>query len=456
MSQRHTPAGAASPRIIANVMRGCLGNLIEWYDWFVYATFSIYFAAAFFPEGDQTAQLLSTAIVFAVGFLLRPLGGWLLGLYADRYGRRAALTLSVTMMSAGSLIIAGTPSHGTIGLLAPILLVVARLAQGLSVGGEFGSSASYLAEIAPPGRRGFYSSFQYVSIVLGQLGALLVMMLLQRFLTEPQMESWGWRVPFVIGAVAGLVVMYLRRSMDESQYFKQEKAKAAMNDSGVRERRGLLSLLTEYPRQLIAVFGLAIGGTVAFYTFTTYLQKYLVNTSGIPKSTVSVIGFAALFVYMLLQPAAGALSDRMSRRPVMFAFSVSGMLLTVPIMTVLGRTSNPWIAFLLMTGALVIVTCYSALAAIIKAEMFPTKIRAIGVGVPHALVAALFGGFTEPIALSLKKSGHESVFFWYVTGCIGLTFLATLLVRESSRTSTLETDTATPGGQALPKAAPLS
>ncbi|SDP22540.1 MFS transporter, MHS family, alpha-ketoglutarate permease [Streptomyces sp. cf386] len=449
MSQSRTPAPAPS-QVTANVVRGCLGNLIEWYDWFAYATFSIYFAAAFFPEGDATAQLLSTAVVFAVGFLMRPLGGWLLGAYADRYGRRRALTLSVTLMSVGSLTIALAPGHATIGVWAPVLLVLARLLQGLSVGGEFGSSASYLAEVAPPGRRGFYSSFQYVSIVLGQLAALLVAIVLQRLLTDDQVQSWGWRIPFAIGAVAGLVVMYLRRTMEESQHFQRERAKAA----AAHERKGLYALFTEYPRQLLAVFGLAIGGTVAFYTYTTYLQKYLVNTAGIAKSTVSVIGFAALFVYMLLQPVAGALSDRFGRRPVMFVFSLGGMALTVPIMTVLGDTDSPWFAFLLMTVALTFLTGYSALAAIIKAEMFPTKVRALGVGLPHALVTATFGGLTEPIALALKKAGHETVFFWYVTGCIALTFLATLVVREPSRTSLLETG-ATSATPAPPTTAPL-
>lgn len=211
--------------------------------------------------------------------------------------------------------------------------------------------------------------------------------------------------------------MYLRRTMEESQHFQQEKAKAP----APQERKGLHALFTECPRQLLAVFGLAIGGTVAFYTHTTYLQKYLVNTAGIPKSTVSVIGFFALFVYMPLQPAAGALSDRYGRRPAMFAFSVCGMFLTVPIMTALGHTSSPWLAFLLMTLALTFLSGYSALAAIIKAEMFPTKVRALGVGLPHALVTATFGGLTEPIALALKKGGHETTFFWYVTACIALT-----------------------------------
>ncbi|MFB4421376.1 MFS transporter [Streptomyces sp. QL37] len=456
MSQSRTPATPTPDRsrVTANVVRGCLGNLVEWYDWFAYATFSIYFASVFFPEGDRTAQLLSTAVVFAVGFFMRPLGGWLLGAYADRFGRRRALTLSVTLMSAGSLTIALAPGHDAIGLWAPALLVLARLAQGLSVGGEFGSSASYLSEVAPEGRRGFYSSFQYVSIVMGQLAALLVAIVLQNLLTEDQLHGWGWRIPFVIGAVAGLIVMYLRRSMEESEHFEKEQARTAA--PGAPERKGLTALFAEYPRQLLAVFGLAIGGTVAFYTYTTYLQKYLVNTAGIPQSTVTLIGFAALFVYMLMQPAVGALSDRIGRRPVMFAFSGGCMLLTVPLMTVLGRTSNPWIAFLLMTVALTFVTGYSALAAIIKAEMFPTKVRALGVGLPHALVTATFGGLTEPIALALKDGGQENLFFWYVTGCVGLTFLATLLVREPSHASHLDVTEAPADAPRPSKTAPLA
>ncbi|MFD0814935.1 MFS transporter [Amycolatopsis umgeniensis] len=429
---KELPLPHKQPGVVANVIRGCLGNLVEWYDWFVYASFSIYFAASFFPEGNLTAQLLSTAVVFAVGFLMRPLGGWLLGLYADKFGRRAALTLSVTLMSFGSLAIAVTPGYASIGILAPVILVVARLAQGLSVGGEFGSSATYLSEIATSRRRGFYSSFQYVSITVGQLAALLVMIVMQSLLTEAQMYAWGWRIPFALGAIAGLVVMYLRRSMMESEHFQLSRA------SGSSPRGGLRILLRSHFRQVLAVLGLAIGGTVAFYTFTSYLQKYMVNTAGIPKPTASLIGFAALFLFVFMQPVAGALSDRWGRRPVMFGFSIGGMLLTVPIMTLVGKTSDPWMAFLLMITALIFLSGYTALSAIIKAEMFPTNVRALGVGLPHALATAIFGGLSEPIALALKQAGHESVFFWWVTGCIALTFVATLVVREPSRGSSLE------------------
>ncbi|MGN7201337.1 MFS transporter [Arthrobacter sp. SAFR-044] len=440
MNMQQASAPAAKPRVVSNVVKGCLGNLIEWYDWFVYASFSIYFAASFFPSGNQTAQLLSTATVFAVGFLMRPLGGWILGIYADRFGRRNALAASVLLMSAGSLTIALTPSFASIGMFAPILLVIARLAQGLSVGGEYGSSATYLSEIATPGRRGFYSSFQYVGIILGQLSALLVMILLQSVLNGEQMAAWGWRIPFIVGAVAGLVVMILRRSMDESEHYKIEKARQNALSSSSTKPAGSLRTLMQYPRQLLAVFALALGGTVAFYVFTTYMQKYMVNTSGISKEDASVISFCALFVFMFLQPAAGALSDRIGRRKVMLFFSIGGTIMTVPLMTILSHTTNVFGAFALMMTGLVFVSGYTALAAVVKAEMFPTRVRALGVGIPHALVAATFGGTAEPIALALKQAGNESAFFWYVTVCIALTLVAAVMVKDPAKNSTLEAD----------------
>ncbi|MFF2347818.1 MFS transporter [Pseudarthrobacter sp. NPDC058119] len=440
MNTQQVSAPAAKPRVVSNVVKGCLGNLIEWYDWFVYASFSIYFAKEFFPAGNTTVQLLSTAAVFAVGFLMRPLGGWILGMYADRHGRRNALALSVLLMSGGSLAIGLTPSFEAIGIMAPVILVIARLLQGLSVGGEFGSSATYLSEVATPGRRGFFSSFQYVSIIIGQLSALLVMILLQRVLTPAQMTEFGWRIPFIIGAVAGLVVMILRRTMDESEHYKIEKAREAAGLENGAKPVGSLRALMKYPKQLAAVFALAIGGTVSFYVFTTYMQKYMVNTSGIAKEDASVISFYALLVFMFLQPIAGAVSDRIGRRKIMLFFSIGGTLITVPVMTLLASTTNVWAAFGMMMLGLVFCSGYTACAAIVKAEMFPTRVRALGVGLPHALVAATFGGTAEPIALALKEAGMESTFFWYVTGCIALTLVAAIMVKDPSKNSMLEAD----------------
>ncbi|WP_067709114.1 MFS transporter [Nocardia yamanashiensis] len=427
-------------RVVANVLRGSIGNLVEWYDWYVYAAFSVYFAKAFFPEGDATAQLLSTAAVFAVGFLMRPIGGWALGRYADRFGRRSALTLSVTVMAAGSLLIAVTPSFATIGLAAPVILLLARLLQGLSVGGEYATSATYLSEVASAGRRGFYSSFQYVTLVAGQLIALGVQIVLLQFLTSAQMYAWGWRIPFVIGAGAAIVVMWLRRGMDESESFRSESARTGSDAAQGKSGQGSLKVLLRYPRECLLVVGLTLGGTVAFYTYTTYMQKYMVNTSGIAKSTVAWINFVALLVFVVLQPLAGALSDRIGRRKLLIAFGVAGTVCTVPIMTILGHTTSAIPAFLLMLTALVIITGYTSINAIVKAELFPTRIRALGVGLPYALTVAIFGGTAEMIALALKKAGHESLYFWYVSGCILISLLTYFFMRETSADSAIDAE----------------
>ncbi len=427
------PETDARPRrsVVSNVIRGSLGNLIEWYDWYAYAAFSIYFAKVFFPDGDATAQLLNTAGVFAVGFVVRPIGGWLLGRYADRYGRRAALTLSVTMMAGGSMVIALTPGYSSIGALAPTILVLARLVQGLSLGGEYGTSATYLSEVATPGRRGFYSSFQYVTLTGGQLLALGLQLVLQQLLTEQQLGAWGWRIAFVVGAAAALAVRWLRRTMDESE---QYTANAALPAS----ERGTLRALFTYPRQVLTVVGLTLGGTIAFYTFTTYMQKYMVNTAGMEKTTVTRINFVALLVFVILQPLAGLLSDRVGRRPLLLFFGISATLLTVPLMTLIGNTRSAVPAFLLMMAGLVIVTGYTSINAVVKAELFPSRIRALGVGLPYALTVAIFGGSTEYVALWLKSTGREPTFFWYVAGCALISLVVYGSMGESSRSSQIE------------------
>ncbi|MEV6605599.1 MFS transporter [Kutzneria sp. NPDC051319] len=414
--------------VIGNVLRGSIGNLIEWYDWYAYTAFSLYFAKVFFPAGDATAQLLNTAGVFAVGFLMRPIGGWIMGRYADRYGRRAALTLSVAMMALGSLVIALTPGYASIGVAAPLLLVVARLTQGISVGGEYATSATYLSEVATPGKRGFYSSFQYVTLTAGQLVALGVQIILQNTLSTAEMASWGWRIAFVVGAFGAVAVMWLRRTMDESQAYLSQA-------SG---ERGSLRVLLRYPKECLLVCGLTLGGTVAFYTYTTYLQKFMVNTSKIDINAVTWVNFLALLAFVVIQPLAGALSDRIGRRPLLLFFGIAGTLLTVPLLTLLAGTRTPALAFLIMLGSLVIVTGYTSINAIVKAELFPTNVRAMGVGLPYALTVAIFGGTAEYIALWLKQAGHESVFFWYVAGCVLVSLIVYATMRETTKESALD------------------
>ncbi|RFU70209.1 MFS transporter [Bacillus sp. V59.32b] len=420
-------------RITGNIFKGSVGNLIEWYDWYVYSAFAVYFSATFFPEGDSTSQLLNTAAIFAVGFLMRPLGSLLMGRYADRHGRRAALTLSITVMAGGSLIIACTPGYGTIGIMAPIILVLARLLQGLSLGGEYGTSATYLSEMASSGRRGFYSSFQYVTLVAGQMVALGVQIILQQILSEADMMSWGWRIPFVIGAMGALAVLWLRRTMDESEQFTKM-------GSETRANAGTVRVLMKHPKAVLTVVGLTLGGTVAFYTYTTYIQKFMVNTVGLDKEVVSWINFIALLIFVVLQPLAGALSDRIGRRPLLMSFGILGTVLTVPIFMFMEQANNPFIAFLLMMLGLIIVTGYTSINAIVKAELFPTEIRALGVGLPYALTVAIFGGTAEFIALWLKNIGVESLFYFYVAGCIAISFIVYWRMAESSKVSQIEAE----------------
>jgi MFS transporter, MHS family, alpha-ketoglutarate permease len=428
--QREVSTSPQARSVAGNVIRGSLGNLIEWYDWYAYAAFSIYFAGVFFPSGNPTAQLLNTAGIFAVGFLIRPLGGWLLGWYADRSGRRAALTLSVTMMGAGSLGIAVLPGYAQIGALAPILLVALRLLQGLSLGGEYGTSATYLSEVATPNRRGFYSSFQYVTLTSGQLLALGVQIILQQVLTSEQLHAWGWRIAFVIGAAAAVTVMWLRRTMDESASYKL----AVETNS----ERGSLRVLLSYPRECLTVVGLTLGGTIAFYTFTTYMQKFMINTTGLPKEQVTWINFAALIIFVGLQPLIGALSDRIGRRPILIAFGIGATLCTVPLLSAVSHADSALSAFGLMLIGLVIVSGYTSINAVVKAELFPARIRALGVGLPYALTVAIFGGTTEYVALALKNIGHENWFFFYVAGCGLISLLVYVFMGESSRRSYLE------------------
>lgn len=416
---------------VASIFRGAVGNLIEWYDWYVYAAFSIYFAKSFFPQGNLTVQLLNTSAIFAVGFFMRPLGGWLMGNYADRHGRRKALIVSVAFMCIGSLMIALTPTYAKIGIYAPVLLTLARLLQGLSVGGEYASSATYLSEMASKHNRGFYSSFQYVTLIAGQLLALLVLLVLQQFcLSGEQLESWGWRIPFFIGAVLALFALYLRLGMQETASFKAQSQTS-------KQKSGLKALI-QYPKEVLTVVGLTLGGTIGFYTYSTYMQKYLVNSVGLNHKTSTLITAASLFVFMLVQPIVGMISDKIGRRPLLISFGLFGSLCTVPILTTLHEVTTPLSAFLLIMLALMIVSGYTAINAVVKAELFPAQIRALGVGLPYALTVSLFGGTAEYVALWFKNSGIEQGFYWYVSLCILSSLLVYWWMPDTQNQSQLE------------------
>jgi MHS family alpha-ketoglutarate permease-like MFS transporter len=427
-------AADSSTRRLRNIVGGSAGNLVEWFDWYVYAAFALYFAPSFFPKGDQTAQLLSTAAVFAVGFIMRPIGAWLMGIYADHKGRKEGLTLSVTLMCAGSLIIAVAPTHAQAGILSPALLLIARMLQGLSLGGEYGSSATYLSEMAGRERRGFWSSFQYVTIIGGQLLALALLVTLQAFLTDAQLEGWGWRLAFGAGGALAIVAYVIRRRLDETLSFQNVAAKVDRPKSSSR------NLFRDHPREALLVMALTAGGTAAFYAYTIYLQKFLVNTSGFDRATASRIMTFALALMMLVQPFAGRLSDRIGRKPIMITFGVCGMLFTYPIFTTLEHTRDPVAAFAVVMAALLIVTGYTSINAVVKAELFPSHIRALGVALPFAIANTIFGGTAEYVALWLKSAGHERWFYLYISGLIACSLIAYVSMRETKTTSLIAED----------------
>ncbi|MEA2832333.1 MAG: transporter, family, alpha-ketoglutarate permease [Methylobacteriaceae bacterium] len=416
-------------RRIFAIIGASSGNLVEWYDFYTYAFTAIYFASAFFPSGNQTTQLLNTAGVFAAGFLMRPIGGYIFGWVADKYGRRTSMMISVLMMCFGSLMIACLPTYASIGLAAPALLLLARLLQGLSVGGEYGTSATYMSEVAIGGQRGFYASFQYVTLIGGQLLAVLVLVIIQQFMPEAEIKAWGWRIPFFVGAATAVVALYLRASLDETSSVETRQRK---------EAGSLAAIFRHHTRAFVTVLGFTAGGSLIFYTFTTYMQKYLVNTAGMDTKTASRLMTIVLLVYMAMQPLFGALSDKIGRKTSMILFGGLATLATMPLLSALSGVKDTTVAFLLITAALAIVSFYTSISGLVKAELFPAEVRALSVGLSYAIANAIFGGSAEAVALYFKSVGHETWFFWYVTVMVGISFIFALTMPDSRRKGYLQ------------------
>jgi MHS family alpha-ketoglutarate permease-like MFS transporter len=432
-----TAAGAVGPmsalKRVKAILGGSAGNLVEWYDWFAYSSTSLYFAAHFFPKGDATAQQLQTAAIFAAGFIARPAGAWLMGIYADRAGRRAALTLSVALMSLGSFAIAILPTYAQIGVLAQLGLLAARLIQGLSLGGEYGASATYMSEMAGSKRRGFWSSFQYTTLIGGQVMALAVLVVLQHVLSKAALEAWGWRIPFAIGGVLAIVVFWIRTGLDETRAYLRAAAETA-------QRGQTMTLFREHPREFAIVLVLTASGSLAFYAYTTYMQKFLVNTAHFSKDTGTAIMAGVLVLYMLIQPAIGWLSDHVGRKTTMAVGLALGAIATFPVMTAISHTTSALTAFGLV---MILVLChsgYSAVNAVVKAELFPAHVRALGVALPYALANALFGGTAEYIAEWLKQAKIESGFYVYVAVVMLIGAFAAVRLRNTNVTSLIADD----------------
>lgn len=429
-----TPTPRSSPaetrRAIWNTLRGSSGNLVEWYDVYVYTVFATYFEGQFFAESEKNSTVYVYAI-FAITFVMRPVGSWFFGRFADRRGRRAALTFSVSLMALCSAVIALVPSQASIGLAAPIVLILARLVQGFATGGEYGTSATYMSEAATRERRGFFSSFQYVTLVGGHVLAQFTLLILQSFLSGDQMRDFGWRIAFGIGGVAAIVVFWLRRTMDESLSDEVIEAARSGEDKGAGSIR---ELFTTYWRPLLLCFLITMGGTVAFYT-------YSVNAPAIVKSTydgamaATWINLIGLIFLMLLQPVGGMISDKVGRKPMLVFFGVGGLFYTYILITFLPETQSPLASFALVAGGYIILTGYTSINALVKSELFPQRVRALGVGVGYALANSIFGGTAPLIYQTAKEQGHVPLFIGYVTVCIAVSLVVYLFfLRNKSET----------------------
>ncbi|SDK23145.1 MFS transporter, MHS family, alpha-ketoglutarate permease [Nonomuraea maritima] len=421
-----SPLGIPKSRV-RQLMAASIGNVVEWYDWYAYTFLATYFSAQVFPtsSGNSLVPLLSSFAVFAVGFFMRPLGGLVVGAFADRYGRKAAMTFTIVLMGVGSLIVGLTPTYAAAGVLAPAILTLARLVQGLSVGGEFAAATTFLVESAPEGRRGLFSSFQYVSTTIGQLLASGLAAVLATVLATAEMDSYGWRIPFVVGAVLSLVGLWIRSGADETSAVAEEIRQ------GRAERPGMFDFLKQHPRSAATIVGITVAGTVAYYTWTSFLPTYAQITVGFDKAESLQIGTISLVFFMILQPLLGMLSDRIGRRPMLITFGAGFLLLPVPL---LGLLTDAYASLLVVQlVGMVFLGCFTSISAAVNSELFPTRVRAAGAGFPYSLTVAIFGGTAPFIGTALQEAGNPELFPWYMSAlALVSTIVYVFVLKETS------------------------
>jgi MFS transporter, MHS family, alpha-ketoglutarate permease len=393
------------------VIGATLGTIVEFADWLIYSTFAAIFSQQFFPATDATASLLSAFSVFAVGFVMRPIGGAVLGAYADRHGRKNGLALSVGLMAGSSLVIAACPGYATIGIAAPVVLVLARLAQGFAAGGEFGSASTFLIESAAPARRGFAGSWQHFAVNAGVLVAALVAAVLTAVVDPAGMAEWGWRAGFAVTGLLGLVVLWLRLALSETQAF----TKTVENEQ--RARHPFVAVLREHRRPALLVVGIAMAGNLCVYLWLVifptlaHLRSGLSLRDGFAASVISIV------VSLVAIPFVGKLSDRVGRKPVLIAFAGGSALFAWPALHFLG--DDFWGATLIVTIGMLLSSGFAATCASVMAEQFPASVRATGVALPYAFSVALFGG-TLPYIVTALAGAHSLSYLWIYIAAVCL------------------------------------
>ncbi|EAK5369369.1 MFS transporter [Campylobacter coli] len=408
---------------IRSIVAASSGNLVEWFDFYIYAFTATYFAHTFSTSDNPIVQQINAFGVFAAGFFMRPIGSWLFGSLADKVGRKKSMVVSVVLMALGSFMIAALPSKDVVGDFAIILLLLARLVQGLSVGGEYGIAATYLSELATEGKRGFYSSFQYVTLIGGQLLAVASISIMLFFFSIDEMKDYAWRILFVVGGILALGSLLVRKVMNESatQIHKHE------------DRGTLKALFTSSWKQFLMVLGITAGGSLAFYTITTYTKTFMEN-SGMDKTLVNNLFLGALFILMIIQPLFGYIGDKIGHKRSLIIFCILAFVGIYPIFNLISSNaqSNASLVFILVVLLFIILSFYTSVAGIFKAKLFPEHVRALGTGLGYAISNAIFGGSAPWVALQFKNAGMENGFFVYIAVLTLLMFIATLCLPKKS------------------------
>lgn len=408
---------------IRSIIAASSGNLVEWFDFYIYAFTAVYFAHNFSNSDNPTIQQISAFGVFAAGFFMRPIGSWLFGSLADKIGRKSSMVFSVILMAVGSFLIAALPSKESVGDLAIILLLIARLIQGLSVGGEYGIAATYLSELATKGRRGFYSSFQYVTLIGGQLLAVASISIMLLFFSEQEMNDYAWRILFVVGGLLALGSLFVRSVMSESatELHKHE------------DRGSFKALFSTSWKPFLIIVGITAGGSLTFYTITTYTKTFMINSAGFDKALSNNIMLAALFVLMIIQPIFGLIGDKIGHKNSLLIYAVLAFLGIYPLFMLLKiNADTPLLAFCSILALFVILSFYTSVAGIFKAKLFPEHIRALGTGLSYAVANAIFGGSAPFVALQFKNYGFENFFFVYVAAMMIFVFFVVLLLPKKA------------------------
>jgi len=432
MSERIGVSGPATPRLAdagrtRTLVGGAIGHFIEWYDWSIYGLLAGVFASQMFPARDATASLVASFSVFAVGFIGRPIGAFVLSPLADKYGRRTMLSATIIMAGLGSLLIAACPTYAQIGILAPLVIVAARLLQGFSAGGEYQIAITFLNEHAGSRNRAFAASPQQLSIGLAVLAATAVSGLTTRLLSPGDLASWGWRVPFGLGAVLSLFGLYLRSGLAETPSFERIKAAQAVSATSI------LASIAQFPKEVFIVFVVQMNG-LQYYLWMIFLPTYATLAGGLDRASSFLGGLLASVAYCIGVPLFAAASDRIGRKPFLIGAAVCFLLFTYPLLSALAVPSLSFgiFAFVAVVGA-VFVSLNNAVLGTVFAELFPTRVRTSGIGIPYAVCAAIFGG-TAPLAATwLQQRGGPLYISFYVMAVCVITLATHIFLTPETR-----------------------